>query len=378
MELQKPLRLSFLDSIRGIAALLVVIHHCGLGFAEQFMIVHGHLSAVHSAGDLLNYLSILGMSFGRSAVIMFFVLSGFVLTLSLKGHPSPYHVYAVRRLFRIYPTFFVVILASFAMHVYVDGPQPIGSLLSHIAMTGTKKAIHLDLAVWSLDHEMRVSLLFPLLVWGVSALRFNFVAISLVVSAACTVAIRYFTGYVAEGFNDSSFWTTWLETGYFIFFFVLGSYMALERETVSRHVASFSTFKILSLLVGFLFLLVVGDHGNRVYSSSGIDYLRSLGSVGIIGVAIGSRGVAATLNHYVLTWLGRVSYSLYLVHMPIIYFISHSFGRGISPLLGGILATAASLAIASLVSATIEFPGMRIGKTVADSLMPTGQALSPS
>src|ERR1700722_11705379 len=111
-------RLHYLDSIRGIAAFIVVISHCWQTNPEAFRDAHrGLTSALHSVPGLLLYFLDKWTEAGRSCVIMFFVLSGFVLAFSLLKKPAGFAGYVVKRLFRIYPAFLLVIVASYLLHL---------------------------------------------------------------------------------------------------------------------------------------------------------------------------------------------------------------------------------------------------------------------
>lgn len=75
-----------LDGLRGIAAFTVILHH----FCCMY--------------DLKEKPYLLPLVAGHSAVLLFFVLSGFVLSLPFwnKGTFGRYDAYLVRRIFRIY------------------------------------------------------------------------------------------------------------------------------------------------------------------------------------------------------------------------------------------------------------------------------------
>ena len=49
---------------------------------------------------------------GSDAVIMFFVLSGFVLTIPFLKKPRPYKTYVIKRVLRIYPPYLVMVIAA--------------------------------------------------------------------------------------------------------------------------------------------------------------------------------------------------------------------------------------------------------------------------
>lgn len=85
-------RLQKLESVRGLAAFYMLLHHyvhCNvqLAFFQQFFV------------------------FGQAAVMVFFILSGFVIYYSSAGRNSDFTVrdYLVRRFRRIYPPFLIVL-----------------------------------------------------------------------------------------------------------------------------------------------------------------------------------------------------------------------------------------------------------------------------
>ena len=119
---------------------------------------------------------------GESAVIMFFVLSGFVLTLPYTG-PSPKRIdvvpFIIRRIFRLYPAYWVGILLALLLRFAVFSPTGLYGLsewansLWHLPVTWKTLVQHffmvapriqpnaIDPVIWSLIIEMKVSLIFP-------------------------------------------------------------------------------------------------------------------------------------------------------------------------------------------------------------------------
>lgn len=75
--MQKP-RFAELEALRGIAALIVLVHHCLLGFAPQ---LHGLVTPL--APYSLFGTPVFALVNGSAAVVLFFVLSGFVLTIGI-------------------------------------------------------------------------------------------------------------------------------------------------------------------------------------------------------------------------------------------------------------------------------------------------------
>jgi peptidoglycan/LPS O-acetylase OafA/YrhL len=97
-------RLQKLEAVRGLAAFYVFTHHyvhCNndLAFLQRFFI------------------------FGQTAVMVFFILSGFVIYYSSAGRNPDFKVrdYLIRRLRRIYPAFILVMLMNYAIGCIANG-----------------------------------------------------------------------------------------------------------------------------------------------------------------------------------------------------------------------------------------------------------------
>lgn len=95
-----------IESLRGIAALLVVGYH-----------VNGHLSDSPAYGwfDGFIYRTLAAFMNGVGAVVIFFVLSGFVLARSLDSNPDPIKFFR-GRLFRLFPAAFAAVLLLTVLH----------------------------------------------------------------------------------------------------------------------------------------------------------------------------------------------------------------------------------------------------------------------
>jgi peptidoglycan/LPS O-acetylase OafA/YrhL len=115
------------------------------------------------------------------AVIVFFVLSGYVLALPyIRGTQIPYRHFLVRRFCRIYIPFAASLSVALLLYHLTDRrpiratstwfntlwPLSMGlsGVAKHLLMLGTAANIKLNPVMWSLIYEMRISLLFPLLI----------------------------------------------------------------------------------------------------------------------------------------------------------------------------------------------------------------------
>lgn len=92
-------RLEHLDGLRGVAALLVVYQHL-VEYAGRIAPAESWVSA-HLA-HLLTCMDV-----GKAGVIAFFAISGFVVPMSFKGTALPRTSFALSRVFRLYPAYWV-------------------------------------------------------------------------------------------------------------------------------------------------------------------------------------------------------------------------------------------------------------------------------
>ena len=108
-----------MDGLRGYAAIAVIIFHSILDRDPTLnqRIVRPTIQETHGIYDLVTKLVFMVVS-GETAVVLFFVLSGAVLFESLKQrHAGPVATavgFSVRRVLRLYPTFFVSLAACLA------------------------------------------------------------------------------------------------------------------------------------------------------------------------------------------------------------------------------------------------------------------------
>ncbi len=385
-----PARLVALDSLRGIAASLVVLYHCWLaaGARERLsMIAAPSIWAPGSFGHVLLRSLAAFFEMGRAAVMIFFVLSGFVLACSLLDRHMSYGEFLRKRVLRIYPAFAVAIVASFALHSFIGAPHPPDSVLLErtvapgmslldlaktLALWGTAASVELDLVVWSLVHEMRISLVFPLLLLVVGRARSGSLLVFAALSLACALTLHAITGRIPYGFVETTVAQTCAVTGYFAVFFLAGIWLALERATIRERLAQLTPAGRTTLVLLACVLLLKGDRGAEQLATILVDYAHGVAAVIMIAVLASASPGDRTLGSRGLQWLGRISYSLYLVHLPIIYAL-YELLPGLGPLRAGAAAIVASLGCAELLARTVEIPCLALSRRTAKPSV----ALSP-
>ena len=363
-----------LDALRGVAALLVVTFHCAQvssGFAAR-----GNPFSPASWLDPWAWLKFtplrLLVSSGPPAVVLFFALSGFVLSLPfLRARRRPgYAEFAIKRICRIYPPFAFAILVSAVLYALVQ-PAPIPALSAwfndvqwtrplsadyvfrNLAMTGLHGDMTLDTVMWSLVHELRISLIFPVLFVLTRRWPAATFAVTLLAGLACTAALA--------GTEASSLATSLIDTGRFVALFVVGILIAGHLDAVRAAVARLPSWAAPALwLLGIGLLMAPGPTVFAYY-----NFVWGLGAALLLVLVVGGPRADRMLSAAPLVWLGRVSYSLYLIHVPLLIAAVHvAYGR--LPLGLTIAAVIpASLLCAELMHRFVELPSIRLGRVLS-------------
>ena len=329
-------RLTALDGLRGCAALSVFFSHvaCLLTGASYVAAFHTPLRF------LLD---------GEAAVDLFFVLSGFVLALSLtRGEPQSWGGFLVRRAFRLYPAHWAAFALAWILsglvlrqHLnawFADYPERTGTgaVLEQLALLGDRVSMDgVNPVIWTLGIEMQMALAFPLL------LR------ALMGSAAQKTAVLF--ACVAAGFY-LHYWPLPL--------FALGALLAMDRP--AREAGGLRQ----SVLAGLLLYAV------RTWEPALIDQywghlLCGLGAALLVAAA--AEGRLPLLQRRLPQLLGRLSYGFYLVHLPILLLLVSWMPA--APLLRpAALALVLALAVAALLRRLVELPSLRLGRRLAERL----------
>jgi len=362
-------RFEELDSLRGIAAFTVMIEHFLLIFP---LIYHDNDSLLL---DILKYTPLHIFWAGHEAVIFFFILSGFVLSLPyLSNKGSSYSSYLIKRICRIYiPYLLAVTVAVFARISLYSGEIPglsewfnnlwkselsVELLLGHLIMIGSFKNDAIDPVLWSLVQEMRISILFPLVFYLIS--KFNWktnLGICFILSSTW-----FFLQYKALEFE-----TDYFITMHYFSMFVFGGLLARYREAIISSFWQKLTKNYQALLLCFACLCYTYSEWffpgiGKIHVAVINDWVIALGVCLFIMIALSAEKVSAVLTKRPFIYLGRISYSLYLLHgitlltlinalhnwMPIEYILFFS-------LIG-------SLAVSTIFYYLVEIPSMKLGR----------------
>lgn len=308
-------RSTYLQSLRGLAALAVAIGHCfttmqaGRIDASDFTLTAGN--AILATGQVLFQ--------SNTAVIFFYVLSGLVLGESLRRHAGLpvfrfFGGFVVRRLFRLYPVAWAsVALAAIVLLLAPDGPfqgvtdawfnamlrtpvTPESVLLTASGLA--PDSVNINTVLWSVRIEL---LIIPVLPWLVLlSLRTSAVVDILIVAGLVAFSLYLCTGAAAP-----------LDLPRYLYCFYLG--VALPKLIRVRWLSAATTNPWVTL--GAVLLLLPIDF---LYYRAGLEQpVKFVGntiiSAQVLGfvIASGSDRSFRWLAARPLVWIGNVSFSFY-------------------------------------------------------------------
>lgn len=334
---------SNLEALRGIAALLVVLHHLSL-----------------QPGSILAGNRLLAQSW--LFVDLFFVLSGFVIasvhaTSQASGEAAS--GFLIRRLFRLYPLHLATLLAALALDV-VDStaalpgyPVMLGLNLAMVHSWGLVPGSVLNGPSWSISAEWAAYCLFAVIALVAPTLRQRLWVMA-VVGLASLGALLFWRGGDLGG-------DLLLRVPRCLMSFALGTLvwgLLRDRQPLTARIAVITQLAIAMAM------------GAALMASASLPLLSLamplLSAMMIAAMVCDPGSVAARwLDRALPQWLGQHSYSLYMVHMPLFGALMIAGGDRLAPDLFALV----GLALLALVSAAtfrwIERPWREKGRTLA-------------
>jgi peptidoglycan/LPS O-acetylase OafA/YrhL len=358
-------RYTELDSLRGVAALTVMFYHFRLmwfGYGQGGRWWLTLLSPVTA---------------GHEAVMLFFLLSGFVLSLPyLRGRGQGYPIYLGRRVLRIYGPYFFALMLAIAGAAVWHGYLPFGPwahltwsepvrwklVLEHGLMIGNYDDAQYNTAFWSLIVEMRVSLVFPMVYLGVRRMGARW---ALLLALAGTLL----TAWGIASWPATKQTLSTLEYG---MIFICGIVLAEKIEWANAWFRGLSVRARWGVAVASFGLYTWGFHvASYAPRVKGVDQgLITLGAAGYMLVAMNAEWARRLLGTRLARFLGRVSYSLYLVHGTVLFALAHGLGTRVSVGTQLVLFVGLSLGLSYLFCVGVEEQFLRLSRRVGRKPLP--------
>ncbi len=340
-----------LDSLRAFAAMAVVFTHVlsmGPDLGPQLL-------------RLLDATPLRVVHTGRAPVVFFFVLSGYVLALSLLRVDAPGAVtFAARRTLRLLPPIAAAVLLSAGLRTLVyQGmipnagwdvrdlwAEPVGPLMlaRQALLIGASGWFTLDIPLWSLVHEWRISLIFPIV------LLFRRHAVLLVAVGLVLQAIAVAVGATPDATQlGPRLASTLVASTYLVLPFAAGAALALGgSHLVLRGAPRWAAWA-----------------GVATACALPWDLGYIAGSTALIVLARGPGRLTRVLLMPALLWVGRISFSLYLVHMPVLAAMVHATHGWLPSWIALVVGVPICLLVAAVFHAGVEAPSHRLSRRIS-------------
>lgn len=357
------MRYKSLDVIRGYAALSVMLAHTLTVF----------FSDKPEIWRWVEWSPLRFLFAGHQAVIMFFVLSGFALTVMIRSMKDySYIKYSLARIIRLWIPYAASIIFTYIVvsilvrngHYWQNGWMGIApsvittsDVVKNLTMLGEFNPYSVNPPIWTLVQEMRISFLFPIVLMLASRFGPKAVFGSYVLSVACCI-IFYNDMYADMAkIKDSLIFTL-----SFLSPFTIGCCIAINIKKISDTVGNLSTR--MAWIIFIMSYLIYSYSFNRTWSASARlagDILISLSSAIIICLSTKvKQGNFLRVGEY----LGRISFSLYLTHISVLTVLTVMMIGKINnwPIL--LLMAPLSIILAHLFTKTIDSLSIRLSRLI--------------
>jgi len=364
--------IELLDYIRAIAIVAVLAFHAlASTYGYEELPWDGWLRDFKVPAS---FILLLPCSFGGAGVALFFVVSGFCIHLSFTEHGQGWRSFWIRRFFRIYPAYLAAIVFAVVCTTADQGSDLRSAaiwrqILMHVFLVHNLDPTTfsgLNASLWSLAVEVQLYLLYPLLLVFVAKFGWQTTMTAL---AVCECLIRAAGGIVdtLDAYNTGlgrvavilgqlpfGFWFSW----------TIGASVA--ESFLKKQQFTFAKVPLVPCLT-----LAVGCYFIKPAAPFMFFFAALTTAVAVSKILSGGRGIripallSGSLNKIAL-W----SYSIYLVHQPLLYIYSLVIGR-LFPWANVYHITAFFLVVATFLiiipigalwHRVIELPGINFGK----------------
>jgi peptidoglycan/LPS O-acetylase OafA/YrhL len=329
------------------------------------------------------------------AVLFFFILSGFVLAIPFYGARGPsYRGFVIKRIFRIYPVLWAALALAFVSRLLVQGflsgprtswpngphaPGGLGEGLQQLLLVVAPRNDAYDGVIWSLVHEMRISLILPLIAVGIA----RGYGRRMILYGLPIAAVGFLFGGGPGTVNAFG-------TLYYGYLFIWGAVIAFHRIAIGAWISRLSHTRQLAAAATGIALYLSHSSAAEVLlpwsvfsnlapwtAAAGAaifvvlsPWMAAAGAAIFLVLALGASGAKRLLQLPPIQFLGRISYSLYLIHGVILYTLLARWEPGsVSLLVPTLLLTPTlSVAVAWLLYETVERRGIDVGHRMAARL----------
>lgn len=347
--MHKSARLDFLDALRAIAALMVFTQH----FAELQWPAFRHFSATW-------------FQMGQAGVMLFFLVSGFIVPASLERAGSLSRFW-VTRVCRLYPLYWLSLaiacaLASFGLFGSHEpsaasiGPTYLANATMLQTFLGYPNVIGL---YWTLGIEMTfyamLSVVFAARAFGRTT---RLLAYELLVTLGIAVLLCARLGLAVPGMALNACELSSMFLGMVVYRCYRG-----QQSLRSTMLAVAACMAVLTASLATNLNLVANPDGK------GLDAFLPMGMAWLAAYILFGIGLAVRRSRMpgALVYLGRISFSLYLLQPFVLELIPVRSSSLLVQVAAYAVAVAALVGLASVTYRLVEQPGIELGKRLLGS-----------
>jgi peptidoglycan/LPS O-acetylase OafA/YrhL len=329
-------RLYEIDALRGLAALQVVLYHYTSAYGAEFG-WPGH-------APLIN------MHAPQAGVAVFFVISGFVISMTLERSRTVGD-FAVSRFARLFPPFWTCCLLTTAL-ICATGFNPFklnwpGFLTTLTMANGLTTLPFIDPSYWTLTRELLFYVMLSTVYFGIGKRHVNMSMLVWVIFAALyNILLADNHAYSCSTLRSCG---ALLSNSMFAYLFA-GGVMIYRLYAGDRSIVVYAT-----LLLAVLSSSVSEwptHHLQSLFIAKSVFYFSLLSAAAF--------GLLPLLRSRVLVFLGAISYSLYLTHQVIgAYVIQQLLNMGINVNLAIAVTIGLVVLLSTAVCLGIERPAQR-------------------
>jgi peptidoglycan/LPS O-acetylase OafA/YrhL len=303
-----------LDAIRGLAILLVLLIHIGEKLPAPTNSIWGVFSSLASSSWV--------------GVDLFFVLSGFLITgilFDTREASNFFQAFYARRFLRIFPLYygFLFLLLALTIPLRIEWHSRQWIYLLYLQNTHLIKNVNstpfspyftIDY-LWSLAVEEQFYCLWPAMVFLVKD------RIQLIRLTALLIAVSMLVRFLML-YGHKSLWMIYVFTPARADSLMMGSILALlfRSDDAMKQQLKRVAVVLLPASIAVLVALALPTHGLSFSSTNVICFgytTIALASAALITLSLTSRRFGAVINRRALQWLGKYSYGIYVLHLPI-------------------------------------------------------------
>lgn len=343
-------RFLVLDAMRGVAAFGVVLTHC--------------LQRALPEGTL-NHTPLRIFTNGRSFVIFFFVLSGFVLSNSIwassKGTRG-YGQYVKRRIFRLFPPYAIAGILGAVVLFAIQGPDW-QAVVDYFAVDGTTRGIEVDPPSWSMVYELRLSLIIPLIAYLVP--RHPVKGAILTAALFVTVEVLIIALHIGQfPYGVDNAVAGAVVTLRYAVAFTVGAFVAHDYRHQRRLIGFVNSKPVLWFVLAVVLMSVL------------LDQFSLVGATIIVALVLAWQPLGTVLSHPIFARLGRISFSLYLTHFIVLEGLIAVLGHRATGWEIAAITIPLALLVAQVFYECVERPSIRWSRGVGATKLPQQKAAS--